>query len=136
MRSSFAFKSRFQATTTPLCSLPTFFRRKDMTVEMIAWWFGSPLIGSGQNQPQQRYFITETGFLNTKVFCFGCERVCGCLECGASQRFECFLVCDNMTIHTNKDIVNAAARRRAYMYNMMPTPHTGCKCMAKNRLQF
>ena len=31
-----------------------------------------------------------------------------------------FLVCDNMTIHTNKDIVNAAARMRAYMYNMIP----------------
>ena len=54
------------------------------------------------------------------VFCFGCERVCGCLECGASQRFECFFgVSDNMTIHTNKDIVNAAARMHEISYSQL-----------------
>ena len=52
-----------------LCSLPTFLRKKkgeDRSKDCVM--VRLPQTHGERNQPERRYFVTETGYLNTEVF--------------------------------------------------------------------
>ena len=68
-----------------------------------------PQMHGEQNQPERRYFVTVTGYLNTDVLTMILSDIFFFLYL-VHPGGECFLLSDNLAIHTNSDIVSAAAR--------------------------
>ena len=62
-----------------------------------------------RNQPERRYFVTDAGYLNTEVFTMILSEFLDIWNL-VHPGVECFLLSDNLAIHTNSDIVSAAAR--------------------------
>ena len=62
-----------------------------------------------RNQPERRYFVTVTGYLNVEVFTMVLSDFLDIWNL-VHPGVECFLLSDNLAIHTNSDIVSAAAR--------------------------
>ena len=62
-----------------------------------------------RNQPERRYFVTVTGYLNVEVFTMVLSDFLD-IDIWSTLVVSAFLLSDNLAIHTNRDIVSAAVR--------------------------